>query len=72
MLAEGYSPKAVAEILGHASDAVSTQIYRHLLPGMDESAGATDAALIAVALGGVALFGFAFFHYGLDANPGTG
>jgi integrase len=40
MLAEGYSPKAVAEILGHASDAVTTQIYQHLLPGMAESAGA--------------------------------
>jgi hypothetical protein len=32
-------------------------------------AGATAGALIAVALGGVVLFGFASFHYGLDANP---
>ena len=32
-------------------------------------AGATAGALVAVALGGAALFGFAFLHYGLDTNP---
>jgi integrase len=39
MLASGENVKVVAELLGHASPAITQNICQHVLPGMSEAAG---------------------------------
>jgi integrase len=49
MLAEGVRPKVVQERLGHASIAITMDIYSHAMPNMQVDAAAKiDAALRAV------------------------
>jgi integrase len=45
-LKAGIPPKVISERLGHATAAFTLQTYTHVIPGMDESAAATVAALI--------------------------
>lgn len=45
-LRAGVHPKVVQERLGHASIAITLDIYSHVSPAMQESAAATVAALI--------------------------
>jgi hypothetical protein len=45
-LAAGIPAKVVSERLGHATIAVTMDIYSHVLPGMDERAAQTAASLI--------------------------
>ena len=45
-LKAGIQPKVISERLGHATAAFTLQTYTHVIPGMDESAAATVAALI--------------------------
>jgi len=45
-LMAGVSPKIISERLGHASSAFTLQIYSHVIPGMDEAAASSVAALI--------------------------
>jgi integrase len=45
-LMAGVSPKIVSERLGHASSAFTLQTYSHVIPGMDEAAASSVAALI--------------------------
>jgi integrase len=47
VLAAGEVPKAVAEILGHSSPAITVNVYQHLMPGMGEAAGARLTRLLA-------------------------
>ncbi|QWZ08599.1 hypothetical protein KRR39_01670 [Nocardioides panacis] len=42
----GISPKVISERLGHSTVAFTLQTYAHVLPGMDQSAADTVAALI--------------------------
>jgi integrase len=44
-LKAGIPPKVISERLGHATAAFTLQTYTHVIPGMDESAAATVAAL---------------------------
>ena len=46
MLANGTPTKVAAELLGHASAAITQQLYQHVLPGMSESAGAALSAIV--------------------------
>ena len=46
MLEEGINPKIVSERLGHSTIAITTDVYSHVLPGMQEAAVlALDAKL---------------------------
>lgn len=45
-LRAGVSPKVVSERLGHASVGFTLDVYSHVMPGMQEDAAATVAALI--------------------------
>ncbi len=46
LLRQGVHPKIVSERLGHASVAITLDIYSHVLPGMQEDAAdKVDAAL---------------------------
>ena len=46
LMEKGVSPKVVSERLGHASPAITMDIYSHVLPDMQEKATlAIDAAL---------------------------
>ena len=46
LMEKGVSPKVVSERLGHASPAITIDIYSHVLPDMQEKAAlAIDAAL---------------------------
>ena len=45
-LAAGISPKVISERLGHATAAFTLQVYSHVIPGMDEEAATSVAALI--------------------------
>ena len=46
LMEKGVSPKVVSERLGHASPAITMDIYSHVLPDMQEKAAlAIDAAL---------------------------
>jgi hypothetical protein len=45
-LKAGVSPKITSERLGHANAAFTLQTYTHVIPGMDELAASTVAALI--------------------------
>ena len=48
LMEKGVSPKVVSERLGHASPAITMDIYSHVLPDMQEKAAlAIDAALSA-------------------------
>jgi integrase len=42
-LAAGVQPKVVSEMLGHASAALTLDVYSHLLPHMQGSAAANGA-----------------------------
>jgi len=42
----GVSPKIISDRLGHASSAFTLQVYSHVIPGMDEAAASSVAALI--------------------------
>jgi integrase len=48
-LAPGEYPKVISERLGHASIAITNDLYSHLVPGMEQAA----AAMVDVALEGV-------------------
>ena len=48
-LKAGVPPKVISERLGHATAAFTLQTYTHVIPGMDESAADTVAALILAA-----------------------
>jgi hypothetical protein len=45
-LAAGVPAKVVSERLGHATIAITTDTYSHVLPGLDELAAGTVARLI--------------------------
>lgn len=45
-LAAGVSPKVISERLGHATAAFTLQVYSHVIPGMDEEAATSVAALM--------------------------
>jgi integrase len=45
----GVHPKIVSERLGHASVAITLDIYSHVLPGMQEAAVVTFEAIMAKA-----------------------
>ena len=45
-LKAGVPPKVISERLGHANAAFTLQTYTHVIPGMDEDAASTVAALI--------------------------
>ena len=45
-LKAGIPPKVISERLGHATAAFTLQTYTHVIPGMDEAAADTVAALI--------------------------
>jgi len=45
-LKSGISPKTISERLGHSTVAFTLQTYTHIIPGMDESAASTVAALV--------------------------
>ena len=45
-LKAGISPKIISERLGHSTAAFTLQTYTHVIPGMDEAAANTVAALI--------------------------
>ena len=46
MLAEGVHPKIASERAGHASVAITLDVYSHVIPGMQEDAAMKiDAAL---------------------------
>jgi integrase len=45
-LMAGVSPKIISERLGHATSAFTLQVYSHVIPGMDDAAASTVAALI--------------------------
>ncbi len=45
-LAVGVPPKVVSEMLGHASAAFILDVYSHVLPHMQDSAGAKVEALL--------------------------
>jgi integrase len=45
-LAAGIPAKVVSERLGHATIAITTDTYSHVLPGLDERAAVTMARLI--------------------------
>lgn len=46
LLGRGINPKIVSELLGHASVAITLDLYSHVLPHMQQSAAAEmDAAL---------------------------
>jgi integrase len=45
-LAAGVPPKVMSERLGHANIAITTDLYTHVLPGMDDAAARTVATLI--------------------------
>ncbi|HLY32474.1 MAG TPA: tyrosine-type recombinase/integrase [Ktedonobacterales bacterium] len=47
MLKANVNPKIVSEMLGHASIAITLDIYSHVLPDMQQDAAATLAALLA-------------------------
>jgi integrase len=49
MLAEGVHPKVVQERLGHASIAITMDIYSHLLPNMQVDAAAKIDAVLRAA-----------------------
>jgi integrase len=41
LLKAGQHPKPVQEMLGHASVAITLDVYSHVLPGMDDGLAAT-------------------------------
>jgi integrase len=51
-LMAGVSPKIVSERLGHATAAFTLQVYSQVIPGMDEAAATSVAALILTAMRG--------------------
>lgn len=46
MIASGVPVKVVSERLGHADVAFTMRVYRHILPGMQQEAADSFAALI--------------------------
>lgn len=46
MLANGTPTKVAAELLGHASTAITEQLYQHVMPGMAETAGVALSRLV--------------------------
>ena len=51
MLREGVSPKVVQERLGHATIAITLDLYSHVMPGMQEDAAARVDRALKSALG---------------------
>lgn len=47
MLKAGVSPKAISELLGHASISITMDVYAHLLPGIQEEAARKFSDLLA-------------------------
>ena len=47
MLKAGVSPKAISEMLGHASISITMDVYAHLLPGIQEEAARKFSNLLA-------------------------
>ena len=47
MLKAGVSPKAISELLGHASISITMDVYAHLLPGIQEEAARKFSNLLA-------------------------
>lgn len=46
LLGEGINPKIVSEMLGHAQVAITLDIYRHVIPHMQEQAAAAMDSLL--------------------------
>ncbi len=66
-LLAGVPPKVISERLGHATAAFTLQTYTHVIPGMDEKAANSVAALI---LGGEARTdGAVRFPYAPNRKP---
>lgn len=45
LLANGMDLKTIAERLGHANESLTLKIYSHLMPGRDQAAAQTIAAI---------------------------
>ena len=45
-LGAGVNPKIVSERLGHATVGFTLDVYSHVMPGLQEDAAATVAALV--------------------------
>ncbi len=45
-LLEGVNPKVVSERLGHGTVSFTLDVYSHVMPGLQEDAAATVAALV--------------------------
>jgi|TARA_B100000315_G_C14351630_1_gene484282 integrase len=47
MLKAGVGPKAISELLGHASISITMDVYAHLIPGIQEEAAQKFSNLLA-------------------------
>jgi hypothetical protein len=45
-LAAGVNVKVVSGRIGHANTTITTNLYQHVIPGMDQEAAAQVAAII--------------------------
>ena len=48
LLSRGVNPKIVSEMLGHATIAITLDIYSHVLPDMQQQAAAAMAAALSL------------------------